>query len=250
MSDNTLLPNTLISLSQIQHKVQHKLGACLIQIQQYERLLQSMLAISKVHGNPETVETDQAARVSDLRSKSLGQLINEHLLKEVVVNAPDDSDNDRADTDAEKRVLATGQPYFRVRLQISMTPEKLERTSQALEEMRSTRNDMVHHFLDSFCLKTEEGCALALTYLGTCQAMFEANFAQLTEWAQSMLNTRALAASFIKSQVVEDLFDGINPDGNVDWPCSAIVQVLREAEAACGLNGWTLLNTAIAWIGK
>ena len=250
MSDNTLLPNTLISLSQIQHKVQHKLGACLIQIQQYERLLQSMLAISKVHGNPETVETNQAARVSDLRSKSLGQLINEHLLKEVVVNAPDDSDNDRVDTDAEERVLATGQPYFGVRLQISMTPEKLENTSQALEEMRSTRNDLVHHFLDKFSLKSEEECALALTYLGTCQATFEANFAQLSEWGKSMLNTRTLAASSMQSQAINDFFDGICPDGTIDWHSSTIVQVLRESEAACGLNGWTLLNTAIAWIGE
>ena len=250
MPDNTLLLNTPISLPQIQHDVQRKLGACLIQIQQYERLLKSMLAISKVQGNPETVETNQVARVSDLHGKSLGQLINEYLLKEVVINAPHDSDSDVEDADAERRVLATGMPYFKVRHQIVMTPEKLESASQALEEMRSTRNDLVHHFLDRFSLKTEEGCGLAITYLGACQATFEANCAQLSEWAAAMVKTRGLTASIMQSQVVEDLFDGINPDGTVDWSSSAIVQVLREAEAACGLNGWTLLNTAIAWIGK
>ena len=250
MPDNTLLANTPISIPQIQHEVQRKLGACLIQIQQYERLLKSMLATSKVQGNPETVETNQAARVNDLYGRPLGQLINEHLLKDVLVNAPHDSDGDVEDADAERRVLATGMPYFKVRHQIFMTPEKLESASQALKEMRSTRNDLVHHFLYRFSLKTEEGCALALTYLGACQATFKSNFAQLSEWSASMLNTRALSASIMQSQVVQDLFDGINPDGTVDWSSSAIVQALREAEAACGLNGWTLLNTAIAWIGK
>lgn len=250
MSDNTLLSLTPTSLLEEQRDVQSKLGACLIQIQQYERLLKSMLAISKVQGNPETVETNQVKLASDLHCKSLGQLINEHLLKDVVVNASHDSDNHGEDAVAERHVLATGLPHFKVRHQIVMTREKLESTSQALEEMRSTRNDMVHHFLDRFSLKTEEGCALALTYLGTCQVTFEANFAQLSEWAANMVNTRALTASIMQSQVVEDLFDGINPDGTVDWPSSAIVQWLREAEAACGLDGWTQLNTAIAWIGN
>ena len=216
MPDNTLLANTPISIPQIQHEVQRKLGACLIQIQQYERLLKSMLATSKVQGNPETVETNQAARVNDLYGRPLGQLINEHLLKDVLVNAPHDSDGDVEDADAERRVLATGMPYFKVRHQIFMTPEKLESASQALKEMRSTRNDLVHHFLDRFSLKTEEGCALALTYLGACQATFKLNFAQLSEWSASMLNTRALSASIMQSQVVQDLFDGINPDGTVD----------------------------------
>ena len=250
MSYDDLHSSPFALLAEKQREVECKLGACLIQIQQYERLLKSMLAISKVQGNTETVETNQAARVSDLHGKSLGQLINEHLLKDVVVNAPHDSDSDVEDADTERRVLATGMPYFKVRHQIFMTPEKLESASKALEEMRSTRNDLVHHFLDRFSPKTEEGCAVALTYLGTCQATFESNFTQLSEWSAGMLNTRALSASIMQSQVVQDLFDGINPDGTVDWSSSAIVQVLREAEAACGLNGWTLLNTAIAWIGK
>ena len=237
-------------LAEMQREVQCTLGACLLQIQQYEHLLKNLLAIANIEGSAETIESNGVERANHLHDKPLGVLIKDHLLKDFVVNVTHDFDEHGADSDLESLVIATGQPYFKSRHQIVMTPEKLEITSKELEEMRVTRNDMVHHFLDRFSLKTEEGCSVALTYLGTCQTTFESNFTQLSEWSASMLNTRALSASFMQSQVVQDLFDGINPNGTVDWSSSAIVQVLREAEAACGLNGWTLLNTAIAWIGK
>lgn len=234
----------------MQREVECKLGACLLQIQQCERVLKNLLAIAKVEGSSETLDANRVEKASYVQDKSLGVLIKDHLLKDVVVNDQRDFDSHGKDPDAESDVIATDLPYFKFRHQIVMTPEKLESTSETLEVMRSTRNDLVHHFLDRFSLKTEEGSALAITYLDTCQATFEINFAQLKEWETSMVNARALASTIMQSEVVEGLFKGINPDGTVDWPFSRIVQVLREAEAACALNGWTLLDAAIAWISK
>lgn len=45
------------------------------------------------------------------------------------------------------------------------------------------------------------------------------------------------------------LVNGINPDGTVDWPISGVVKALRITEAACAINGWTSLDSAIAWLG-
>ena len=47
----------------------------------------------------------------------------------------------------------------------------------------------------------------------------------------------------------EDLvYNGIDPDGTVNWPASGAVRALREVEAACAEGGWTLLDSAIVWL--
>ena len=64
-----------------------------------------------------------------------------------------------------------------------------------------------------------------------------------------MDNARTLSASFVQTQMYEDfVYNGINPDGSVEWPASGIVHALRKAEAACAKEGWTLLDSAIAWL--
>ena len=89
----------------------------------------------------------------------------------------------------------------------------------------------------------------AETYLDGSYATFNNHYLQLKEWAANMENTRALSASFIKTQIFEDLVvNGINPDGTIDWPACGVVQALREAEVACAKESWTLLDSPIAWL--
>lgn len=91
----------------------------------------------------------------------------------------------------------------------------------------------------------------AETNLEICYEKINGHFERLRAWAMSLAETKTLASSFLQSKVFEDAFvHGINPDGSVCWPRSTTVECLREAEAACQVDGWTFLNLAIAFILK
>ena len=64
-----------------------------------------------------------------------------------------------------------------------------------------------------------------------------------------MDEARALAASFIKSDVFNDLLvNGIAPDGTFDWPHTGIVRALRETAEALSDGGWARLDEAERWV--
>ena len=66
-----------LSGSELQHQVQRKLGRCLLRIQQYERLMKSLLAIHELAGPASELEAIRTKRVDVLATKSLGQLVGE-----------------------------------------------------------------------------------------------------------------------------------------------------------------------------
>jgi hypothetical protein len=236
-------------LTELQREVQRKLGACLIQVQQYELLMKLMLGNAASEGTMSTIETARAKAAANFYGKSLGVLIKDHLLKDLIVNVTANSGEGDKASDSELQAIAQGLPHLKFRYQISLEPEQLESTSRAIEAMRDVRNDLVHHFIDRFSLKSEEGCARAMAHLDACQSTFEISFAQLKNWAEEMINTRERLGAFIQTQMVEDILsNGIHPDGTVDWPASGVVRALREAESACAKEGWTLLDSAIAWL--
>ena len=57
-----------------------------------------------------------------------------------------------------------------------------------------------------------------------------------------------LAPKMLDAPLEGLLVNGIAPDGSVNWLASGAVRCLREAETRLAKKGWTLLNTATAWI--
>jgi hypothetical protein len=58
-------------LAEMQREVQCTLGACLLQIQQYEHLLKNLLAIANIEGSAETIESNGVERANHLHDKPL-----------------------------------------------------------------------------------------------------------------------------------------------------------------------------------
>jgi len=238
------------SITVLQDEVQRKLGGCMLRVQQYERLMKAMLAGAALEGTPATIESTFTGRATEVSDKSLGILLQNYFLEEFLVDSSMNSNQvEPAGMSAESQAIAAGLPYLKFRFQMQMEPEHFEQTKQTLLKLRDLRNEVVHHLLDRFDIDKESGSLAAIAYLDACYATFNNHYLQLREWAVSMENARALAASIIKTQMFEDFFvSGINPDGTVDWPASGVVQALREAEVACAKDGWTLLDSAIAWL--
>jgi len=231
-----------------QRDVQRLLGRCLLRLQQYEGLLKSLLAHHELSGPPAQLQARQAERISDLATTSLGNLAKILFESYVVARQPGEI---AASDDEELKSAEPVEITIRTRMTLEMSPDDYARTKQAIKELVDLRNTLVHHFIETFNVWTLDGCAQATEHLTDCYGRIDAHFEQLRHWAVHMDNARALAASFMQSEQFQDfLVNGIAPDGVVEWAHAGIVACLREAATLRGPDGWTLLESAIEFIGR
>lgn len=229
-----------------QREVQRLLGRCLLRLQQYEGLLKSLLAHHDVSGPPADFRTRQAERVAALATTSLGNLAK--TLFESYVAAASESSG-VSPSDEAMPVVDPTAITIRTRMTLEMSPDDYAQTKQGIKELVDLRNALVHHFIETFNVWTLDGCAQATDHLIECYGRIDANFEQLRHWATNMASATSLAASFMQSdEFVEFLVNGIAPDGVIDWSHAGIVGCLREATALKGADGWTRLDSAIAFI--
>lgn len=236
-------------LAELQRAVQHKLGGCLLRLQQYERLLKAMVANTDLAGEPAQLQASHDARVSSVHKTTLGGLVSlftgGYLLAE-------DGSSPAAETDDK----APGDKlWLSFQQRMTMSAERLEAITAELKELVDLRNELVHHLLERFDLGKLDRCEAAVAYLDDSRVTIDRHYQTLRTWAEHMDNARALAASFMNSDAFKDmLIDGIAPDGQVNWPVSGVVSSLREAEQALApLSSqahWVELNAAIAWIDR
>lgn len=236
-------------LAELQRAVQHKLGGCLLRLQQYERLLKAMVANTDLAGEPAQLQALRDARVASVHKTTLGGLVSLFTggyLSAQDESAPPQETDDKASGD---------RLWFSFEQRKVMSAERHEAITAELNELKDLRNELVHHLLDRFDLGQLDRCESAVAYLDDSRATIDRHYQTLRTWAEQMDNVRALAASFMNSDAFKDMFiDGIAPDGQVLWPLSGIVSSLREAEQALAPTGssghWIELNAAIAWIAQ
>ena len=221
----------------------------MLRLQQYERLLKTMVAGMAVKGPIERFQAAQDQKLVDMRTKTLGTLVGmftgNHLTPALsdVEAGPDD--------DTGTGVQSIDVAWASIRFNISMSPERYAQSKDSLAELVALRNELVHHLIERFDIFDENGCRAALTHLDACYEQIDAHFERLKDWAKSLAETQALASSFLQSKSFEDMFvHGINPDGSVYWMRSTIVECLHQAETACQVGGWTSLDAAIEFISK
>ncbi len=222
--------------------MQRLLGRCLLRLQQYERLMKTLLAHHELVGPVHTLEAQREARAEKLADKTLGTLVKALFDTYAVPNGfeRDMLPEDKTPTDRSSMALS-----FRM----TMAPEQLARTRAAIEELVTLRNDLVHHLIDRFDLWTDVGCLAAVQHLETSYERIDRHHGELVGWAKSMDEARAHAAAFYQSETFHDLLvNGIAPDGSFEWPASGIVRVLREAGQRMSVDGWSRLDSVQAWI--
>ncbi|MBO9642332.1 MAG: OST-HTH/LOTUS domain-containing protein [Pseudacidovorax sp.] len=236
-------------LAELQRAVQHKLGGCLLRLQQYERLLKAMVANTDLAGEPAQLQALRDARVASVHKTTLGGLVSLFTggyLRAEDESAPAQETGDKSPGDGL---------WFSFQQRKVMSAERHAAITAELNELKDLRNELVHHLLERFDLGLLDRCEAAVAYLDDSRATIDRHYQTLRTWAEQMDKARALAASFMSSDAFKDMFiDGIAPDGQVNWPTSGIVSSLREAEQALAPPGrqarWIELNAAIAWITK
>lgn len=236
-------------LAELQQAAQHKLGGCLLRLQQYERALKAMVANTDLAGEPAQLQALREARVASVHKTTLGGLVS--LFTGGYLRAQDEP-VPAQEADEKSPV---DRLWFSFQQRMEMSAERLEAITAELKELVELRNELVHHLLERFDLGQLDRCEAAVAYLDASRATIDRHYQTLRTWAEHMDNARALAASFMQSDAFNDfLINGIASDGQVRWPTGGIVSSLREAEQALAPSGsqapWTELNAAIAWIAK
>ncbi|MBL8507497.1 MAG: OST-HTH/LOTUS domain-containing protein [Chitinimonas sp.] len=225
---------------ELQRDVQRKLGRCLLRLQQYEILLKALVAHGDIAGPPSELQSVRDAQVARAQKQTLGTLVG--MLTERHLTSAEEEDS-------AEEPQGNGGMWFRFRFQVGLDASQHQATTAALKELVDLRNELVHHFLQRFNIWEPQGCRDADAYLDSSYETIDGHYLTLRAWAQSMEEARASMASFMNTATFEDLLvNGIAPDGTVDWPASGAVCCLREAETRFVTDGWTLLNTATAWI--
>lgn len=134
-------------------------GRCLLNLQQFELLLKRVLPSLKMEGNIDTLEGNRKLDAQALSRRMLGQLIGEF------VNRMGERKNE-PELDA-----GIDQPYIRLKLEI----DNIEAHRLRLRDLRKIRNELVHHFLETFPLNSDENCESALIHLAHISMRIEEN---------------------------------------------------------------------------
>lgn len=134
-------------------------GKCLLNLQQFELLLKRVIPVLKMEGNIDTLEDNRKLDVQALSLRMLGQLIGEF------VNRMGESKNE-PELDA-----GIGLPYIRFKFELGNIEEHCVR----LRNLLGMRNELVHHFLETFPLNSDENCESALIHLAHISVKIEEN---------------------------------------------------------------------------
>jgi len=226
-------------VSTLQREVQRKLGRCLIRLQQYERLIKALAINFEIAGPSDELTAIRQKRGDTFSRMTLGQLINEFTGAYLQPEQP-------GATEPEWDPGDSSRIWFRMQTRMTLQPQDYERVVAGLKELVTLRNELVHHFLERFDIWSEAGCHDADAYLDAGMMKVDGHYAELRQWAITMDRACNAAGAFMASPAYTDfLFDGIYPDGSVDWPNCGIVRHLRAVEAALAVDGWADLGQVI-----
>ena len=236
-------------LAELQRAMQHKLGGCLLRLQQYKLLLKAMMANTDLAGEPAQLQALRDERVAVVQETTLGGLVS------LLTGNPLSAERNSAPVESDSAEPSSNTLWFCFQQRMVMSTDHYEAIKADLKVLVDLRVELVHHLLERFDLGQLDGGEAAVAYLDQSRAIIDTHYQTLRTWAEQMDHVRAFAASFIDSPAFKDmLIDGIAPDGQVHWPISGIVSSLREAEqglaTSSGDGSWIELNAASAWIGK
>lgn len=177
-----------------QREVQRKLGRCLIRLQHYELLLKAMIARRTLAGSIDTLKNSVAANVSRTSTQMLGKLVGD-FMKEYMKPLGAKS----AEAPMSPNFAESNEPWISLELSVAIPPDRHAAMSEQLAELVTMRNRLVHHFIESFDLRSDAGCLKADLYLNECFEKINHHFAELQHLAVVSDKVRADMADLLIS---------------------------------------------------
>ncbi|WP_315808057.1 hypothetical protein [Pseudomonas sp. C9-3] len=150
---------------QLRTEVFRLLGKMIVNLQNYERMLKTLVSSSNVHFLPDHPGDPFEPSRSRVSKMTLGMLAREFTTGTMATN-------DALDEEPP-------EVHFGFRFRIQSEGPILEMLDQDIRQLVQIRNDLAHHFTAMFDLSTTAGCELAIAH-------FEENTPFVHEQYQSM----------------------------------------------------------------
>lgn len=235
------------ALQTLQREVQRKFGRAVLILQQYERLVKSLVAEKDLTGPITELQRIKENQLKAVSKKTLGQVVGDLTGTLMTPALSDDTSGDSEHHQAEHSL-----PWIRISFRMEMQEEHFKETERKMADLVDLRNELVHHFLESHDMWSVPGCQKSLAYLEECNKQVDDHYDELRNWAKHIVEAREYSASVFRSPEFQDFFiHGIYPGGaGVHWPSCTIVNLLRDAEDALAKDGWTFLQDAIEFARK
>lgn len=230
------------NLPALQREVQRRLGRCILQLQQYERLIKAVVGLHKVSGPPQALERARDARVDAAAGKTLGTLVGELMGSYVV-------DDEPTPPEEPKTSAPENANWIALQMNLQLPGEEFVRVERDLRDMVQLRNNLVHHFIDQHDLWSPEGCRAAQDALAAAYDRIDRHYVQLEEWARVMERSRQAMSEVLQSEAFkEGLARAATAEKTVASDDPGIAPALRDALGALAVEGWAPVDEAGDWI--
>jgi|SRR5690554_6032108 len=231
------------STEELRTQVFDLMGRCVLNLQRYELAMKELLSLSVLKGDTETWQTNLLERKQYYINKTLGQLIGEFTGNYLLTESEAESEPTTIDDPLTEPQL----PQFETRMSLMVRQEDYQALLDDLAFLVTTRNELVHHFVQRFPLTNQDSCQQAIDHLETVREMLKPQMERLHSWNNSRVSGFSMLKDALQSPQVKAWFQfGFIPGGDIDWPSARVVERLKWAESIYGKNGWTDLKFAIS----
>jgi len=208
--------------------VLRKVGRNVVLFQQLEQLLKFVVANGNLSGFASELNELKKQKAEKVSKQTMGALVGQY-----VENSNPESDS----SSNEPEVL--DEAYLSFSFNIECDGDYYERKKEALAQLVSERNDLIHHLLPRFDMKSVESCETLGKELDVQGESIRLEIKNLQAMAKALNDGRKEIADFLQST-----------KGKKEFELSFLRQsrlVLMLGDIATQMNredGWALISTA------
>lgn len=217
-----------IELEQVNNEVMRKIGRNMLLFQQLEGMLKYLIANGSFSGTSETLVSNREKQVSQIKTKTMGQLVGEFF-------------ESAYSTEYEHHSSAPVDGiHISFKFHTECDEEEYESRKNALADIVAERNDLIHHLLPKYDPSSLESLQELDEQLQQQRDKLLPELEFLKSLISSFKDTQKKFAAIMASEDIKSFFmEGILPgESRLDW-------LLRKVAAlAARDDGWAPLSYA------
>lgn len=219
-------------LERARNEVFRKFGRNVLNFQRVEHMLKFLIANGQIAGNMSDVMAKREQRAAAIQNLTMGNLVGAFIENTLTVHEEVATDQDLVPEELK-------EPNVSCRFFIETDVAGYQRRKQALASIVAERNDLIHHSLRRFDLKSLAGCMDADQYLEQQRERLLPEFDTLSWAIDTMQDAKKAFAEFFNSDDSKKQFELL-------WlRQSRLVLLLADVPTkAARPDGWTSLSRA------
>lgn len=208
--------------------VLRKVGRNVVLFQQLEQLLKFVVANGNLAGFASELKALKEAQENKVNKQTMGTLVGQYV----------ENSNPESDTQSTEPAGIT-EAYFSFSFRVECDDDYYESRKEALGKLVSERNDLIHHLLPRFDMKSAESCSALGKELDKQSDKIRLEIKNLQSTAKALIDGRKATADYFQSE-----------EGKKDLELSFLRQsrlVLMLGDIATQMSredGWALISSA------